>query len=101
MNYMFKDAEKFNSDISLWDVTSLKFAAHMFEDASDFNQDLSPWNVRNLGHAYAMFKGAGSFDQTLCWDLSHRKLPFSFLLLLLDVIDGIDLHAPIVPSPYR
>ncbi len=46
MTYMFEGATSFNSDISGWDVSKVKFMTNMFGGASSFsNHDLSGWNV--------------------------------------------------------
>jgi Mycoplasma protein of unknown function, DUF285 len=39
---------------------------HQFHNANAFNSDLSDWNLSSLREASRMFKEAESFNQTLC-----------------------------------
>ncbi|MCT4615521.1 MAG: BspA family leucine-rich repeat surface protein [Marinifilaceae bacterium] len=43
MRLMFYDADKFNYDISDWDVSKVTNVQGMFQAASSFNQDISSW----------------------------------------------------------
>ena len=42
---MFDGASSFNSDISRWDVSSVKYMEAMFFFASSFNSELSNWKL--------------------------------------------------------
>jgi surface protein len=76
MQYMFYDKSTFNSDISNWDVSSVKNMAEMFAYASSFNSDISRWDVSSVTNMFGMFNGASSFNQNLCpWG---PKLPLNF-----------------------
>ncbi|MFV0346228.1 MAG: BspA family leucine-rich repeat surface protein [Bacteroidales bacterium] len=55
--YMFRDAEKFNQDISDWDVSSVAKMNEMFKNARSFDQDLSDWDISSLNNASSMFEG--------------------------------------------
>ncbi len=64
-NYTFKNAQKFNSDISDWDMTSAVELASMFEGAKAFNSDISSWRFPNARSTSSMFRYARSFNQDL------------------------------------
>jgi surface protein len=44
---MFSNCEKFNSDLSKWDVHNGEKFDKMFYGCDSFNADLSEWNVSN------------------------------------------------------
>merc|ERR1719397_1072378 len=69
MGDMFYNAEKFNQDISNWDVSGVIWFQRMFKYADEFNRDLSNWNIGSVTEIYEMFAYARSFNQTLCWDI--------------------------------
>ena len=67
---MFRNASKFNSDISSWDVSNIFFMISMFNGASAFNQPIGTWNVSNVRDMSYMFKNATAFNQPLNnWDV--------------------------------
>ena len=45
---MFTDCEKFNQDISKWDVSNVTDMRYMFFWCDAFNQDISNWDVSNV-----------------------------------------------------
>ena len=52
---MFAGCDRFNRDISNWDVSNVKNIKNMFNNISGFNQDISNWNIskvstNNLGN---------------------------------------------------
>lgn len=53
MEEMFRDSE-FNGDISRWDVSNVKSFDFMFQN-SEFNGDISEWNVSNATGFQGMF----------------------------------------------
>ena len=65
-------ADKFNGDLSKWDVSRVTNMNCMFRDASSFNGDLSKWDVSRVTNMQGMFRFASSFKQTLCgkWQTS-------------------------------
>jgi surface protein len=71
---MFCNCEKFNSDLSKWDVSSgVKFNC-MFSDCKEFNSDLSKWDVHNGEKFDKMFYGCASFNVDLSgWNVSNAK----------------------------
>ena len=48
---MFSQAVAFNSDLSRWNVGSLRYAHGMFNGATSFQSDLSKWDVGSLQNA--------------------------------------------------
>ena len=71
MEYMFLGANKFNEDISRWDVSYVTNMLCLFEAASSFNQDIGAWNVSNVTNMVGIFFGASSFNQDLtAWNVS-------------------------------
>ena len=64
MAKMFAGAEKFNSDISGWDVTHVStFEGTFYADTengetSSFDIDLSPWDIRNAMNIKEMLRGS-------------------------------------------
>ena len=68
MTSMFYGVQKFDSDISKWDVSRVKSMRDMFRDASAFNGDISSWDVSSVTKMDRMFVGATSFKQKLCGD---------------------------------
>jgi surface protein len=73
MESMFDNANRFNQNISAWDVSTVTNMRLMFYGASAFNQDISEWDVSMVTSMQYMFTSASAFDQTLCaWG---SKLP--------------------------
>jgi len=67
----FPGANKFNGDLSKWDVSSVTNMYNMFNSASSFNGDLSKWDVSSVQGMRAMFDKASSFNGDLSkWDVS-------------------------------
>ncbi|NME69785.1 BspA family leucine-rich repeat surface protein [Flammeovirga aprica] len=81
MNLAFAHTEKFNGDISNWDVSNVTNMAHMFHDAKSFNQDLNNWDVSSVQYMYNMFDRAESFNQSLAdWDVSSVKSMYNIFI---------------------
>ena len=69
---MFLFAEKFNQNISNWDVSNVKNMLGMFSGATKFNQNISNWNVENVTNMGSMFLGATSFNQDISnWNVEN------------------------------
>ena len=66
MQSMFQHASSFNADLSKWDVSSVTDMVAMFGSASSFNIDISKWDVSSVENMADMFFEASSFEQTLC-----------------------------------
>ncbi len=83
MSHMFsqENCEKFNKNISKWDVSSVENMDCMFFGCSYFNQDLSNWDVSKVRLMRHMFENCESFDQDLNkWDVgSHVNMKDIFL----------------------
>lgn len=69
---MFDNAYNFSSDLSNWDVSNVKSMARMFSEVHTFNSDLSEWDVSNVTRMDGMFHGANEFNGDLSdWDVSN------------------------------
>jgi surface protein len=68
MSFLFYKNEKFNGDISKWDVSNVTNMAGMFA-GSKFNRDISGWNVSKVKSMAGMF--AESPIKNISWDLSN------------------------------
>jgi len=68
---------KFNQDISSWDVSNVTTMRWMFSSANAFNQDIGNWDVSNVTDMYAMFANdvydiGMAFNQDIGdWDVSN------------------------------
>ena len=70
MSEMFRDAVKFNGNLSSWDVSSVTDMSDMFYNTAAFNQPLNNWNVSSVTDMSGMFYG-GILNQPLNnWDVS-------------------------------
>ena len=71
MQNMFRDAEKFDGDISGWNVSGVANMDGTFRGASEFDGDLSAWDTSGATDMQKMFQNAISFDGDLsAWDTS-------------------------------
>jgi|GEM_PF-904833 len=69
---MFWEATNFNSDISSWDVSSVKDMYRLFDGASSFNQNIGNWDVSNVQNMLTMFASASNFNQDISgWNVSN------------------------------
>ena len=77
---MFRDAQKFNGDISGWNTASAVYFTSMFSSAKDFNQPIGSWDTSNVRVMNNMFNLAVSFDQDIgMWDTSNvRNMSYMF-----------------------
>jgi surface protein len=95
MHNMFKDAEKFNGDISSWDVSNVQDMSQMLTDAEKFNQDIGNWDVSSVTDMSYMFRGARDFNQDLNnWDVSNvtdMRYMFNFALVFNGDISSWDV----------
>ena len=74
LNRMFKNAKKFNGNISTWKFDGITRMDEMFAGATSFNQDISVWDVSKVEKMDKLFNGAESFNQNLSdWNI-HDKL---------------------------
>ena len=55
MSSMLYKCEKFNQDISSWDVSNVTNMMNMFYSCKNFNQDISNWDVSNVSNRKQIF----------------------------------------------
>ena len=65
MDFLLKDREEFNQDISRWNVSEVTSMSYMFEGCLNFNQDISGWNVSSVSTMRYMFRHANVFDRNI------------------------------------
>ena len=74
LSNIFENSNKFNQDISNWDVSNITNMFGMFWTAKNFNQPIGKWDVRNVENMADMFYYAEAFDQNLgAWQLRKVK----------------------------
>jgi surface protein len=61
---MFYGADKFNRDLTSWDVSNVNSFSYMF-GASNFNGDISNWNISNANDLSGMFQSNPKFNQDI------------------------------------
>ena len=62
--------EKFNGDISKWNVSNVTNMSWMFYK-SEFNGNISNWNVSNVKNMYSMFANSQFNGDISNWDVSN------------------------------
>lgn len=68
----FKNARRFNQDISSWNVSNVTNMQETFAYAEAFNQDIGSWDVANVTRMDYMFYEAMAFNQDIsAWDVSN------------------------------
>ena len=74
MRTMFCGAENFNKDLSQWNVSKVENMRSMFRCCKNFNQDISGWDVGNVKSMYGMFDECEKFNKNISgWDISSVK----------------------------
>ena len=63
---MFVHAERFDGDISKWDISRVTDMEGMFSGAIVFTGDISEWDVSSVVNTNRMCIGAKSFNHELC-----------------------------------
>jgi surface protein len=72
MSELFNYLDKFNGNISLWDVSNVTDMRSMFY-GSRFNGDLSDWDVSKVTNMSAMFYGSRFNGDLSDWDVSNVR----------------------------
>ena len=75
---MFETASLFNSDLSKWDMSNVRYMNLMFRKADMFNQDISKWVTAKVTSFEAMFQEAQAFNA----DIS-KWVGIGFLLIII------------------
>ena len=70
---MFCGCKKFNSDLSNWNVSSVKNMNFMFWGCENFNSDLSNWNVSSVGNMTGMFSECDSLKIKPSWYIKKER----------------------------
>lgn len=79
MTYTFDSCTAFNQSLSAWDVSNVTTMQGMFRDASTYNRDLSTWDVDNVKNMASMFSGCTSFNQTITdWTMTNCNMNSMF-----------------------
>ena len=72
MYAIFAYAKLFNGDISEWQVSNVTNMASMFYRAKAFNGDISKWEVSKVTRMPGMFSGATKFNRDISrWNVSQ------------------------------
>ncbi|WMN11888.1 BspA family leucine-rich repeat surface protein [Marivirga salinae] len=84
-----------NTDLTVWDVSTITDMSYMFNFAWYFNQNINNWNVSNVTNMAFMFGGTYYYNQPLNdWDVSNvinMELMFFELLLFNQPLDQWDV----------
>jgi surface protein len=79
---MFFRCEKFNSDLSNWDVSNGENFRKVFCKCLNFNSNLSRWNVSNGKYFLGMFYNCKNFNSDISnWDITNGE---KFLRIFVD-----------------
>ncbi len=69
---LFRNLRYFNCDIGGWDVSNVTNMEYLLENAIVFNQDISNWDVSSVTHMEGLFRNATMFNQDISnWDVSR------------------------------
>ena len=80
MSAMFKEASRFDGDLSSWDVSNISNMSSTFAGADIFNGNISNWNVGNVVQFASTFNGATLFNQNLGnWNITNATTLFWML----------------------
>jgi surface protein len=79
MTYTFESCSAFNQPISTWNTSNVTTMQGMFTNATTFNRSLSVWNVGNVKNMASMFSGCTSFNQSIGdWTQSNCNMTSMF-----------------------
>ena len=94
----FRQAKKFNSDVSKWAVSRVIDMSYTFEGASKFNSDVSKWVVSGVTNMYDMFARASLFNSDLSkWAVSRvTNMAFSAYLLKFCLYRLFSFHLHVI-----
>lgn len=71
LSSLFKNATRFNQDLSTWNTANITNMANMFNGATKFNGNISNWITSNVTNMSSMFESATNFNQDLFWDTNQ------------------------------
>ena len=84
---MFYKCNKFNSNISSWNVSEGTNFEHMFEDCFSFNQNIGGWKISTAASDFSgMFKNCRS----MTYDVSGFKQHGAHFFQMDNMFDGCD-----------
>ena len=97
MDGTFRGASAFDGDLSAWDTSGANDTRKMFQDAVAFNGDISSWNTTGVAHMGDMFSGTRAFDGDISgWNTSSvgmMQYMFEDALTFNGNISGWDVSA--------
>ena len=72
MYQTFRNAQRFNADLSTWDTSKVTNMRDTFYNSKGFNNDISTWNTSNVTTFNNMFGFTDSFNSDISnWDTSQ------------------------------
>ena len=94
MQSVFERATNFNQNISSWDTSSVTNMKSVFERATNFNQNISSWDTSSVTNMESLFEIAQAFDQPIgSWSTSsvtNFRLVFRNAIAFNQDISGWD-----------
>ncbi|WP_010179251.1 BspA family leucine-rich repeat surface protein [Aquimarina agarilytica] len=87
---MFLKTEKFNSPLNDWDVSSAIFMERMFFSSDIFNQPLNDWDVSNVTNMASMFKATIGFSGPSEFNQPLDKWDVSNVTNMRSMFEGAD-----------
>ena len=89
MSNLFNSFDKFDADISKWDMTNVTNTNYMFFKCTNFkngSNSLNSWNMGNVTSMKGMFEGCENFDSDIGkWD-TKKVTDMSYMFQIKNLI---------------